>query len=64
MDTSGIATLATSMSQARTSEAVQLSVLKKAMDINTQNGLQLVQNASKVVANNPPHLGNLINTTA
>ena len=64
MDTSGIATLATSMSQARTSEAVQLSVLKKAMDINTQNGLQLVQNASKVVANNPPHLGNLIDTTA
>lgn len=64
MDTSGIATIATSMSQARTSEAVQLSVLKKAMDINTQNGLQLVQNASKVVANNPPHLGNLIDTTA
>ena len=64
MDTTGIAALATSMSQERTTEAVQLSVLKKAMDINAQNGLQLIQGASKVAPNNPPNLGNLIDTLA
>ena len=63
MDTIGIAALATGMNQARTSEAVQLSMLKKAMDINSQNELQLIQNASKVIPNNPPHLGNSIDTT-
>ena len=64
MDTTGIAALATGMSQARTTEAVQLTILKKAMDMNAQNGLQLIQSASKVTPNNPPNLGNLIDTTA
>ncbi len=64
MDTTGIAALATNMNQARTSEAVQLSMLKKAMDISAQNGLQLIQDATKVAPNNPPHLGNRIDTTA
>lgn len=64
MDTTGIAALATGMNQARTSEAVQLSVLKKAMDMSAQNGLQLIQGATKVVPNNPPNLGNLIDTIA
>ena len=34
------------------------------MDINAQNGLQLIQGASKVAPNNPPNLGNLIDTLA
>ena len=64
MDTSEISALATSMNQARTAETVQLSVLKKSMDINAQNGQQLIQAAARVVPNNPPHLGNRIDTTA
>lgn len=64
MDTSGIAALATSLNQSRTAEVVQFSVLKKAMDMSAQNGLQLIQVASQVVPNNPPHLGNRIDTMA
>ena len=44
--------------------AVQLSVLKKAMDINAHNGLQLIQGVAKAVPNNPPNLGNNIDITA
>lgn len=64
MDSAGIAALATSMNQARTAEAVQLSVLKKAMDINAHNGLQLIQGVARAVPNNPPNLGNNIDITA
>jgi len=64
MDISGIAALATGMSQARTADAVQLMVLKKAMDIEAQSGLQLILAASNVVPSNPPNLGNRIDTIA
>lgn len=64
MDNSGIAALATGMKQSSTAEAVQLSVLKKAMDINAQTGVQLIQAASHVAPVNPPHLGNRIDTFA
>lgn len=64
MDASGIAALATSMNQDRTSETIQMTVLKKAMDINAQNGLQLIQSTARVVPNNPHHLGNQIDITA
>lgn len=64
MDISEIASLATSMSLSRNAEAVQLTVLKKAMDINAQGGMQLIQAASAVVPSNPPHLGNRIDIYA
>ena len=54
MDVSAIASLATQMSQAQTADAVQVAVLKKAMDIQEQSALQLLQ----AVPNNPPNLGN------
>ncbi|MDP1525520.1 MAG: YjfB family protein [Rhodocyclaceae bacterium] len=67
MDVSSIAAVASDMSQARTAEAVQLAVLKKAMDIEAQGAMQLVAAAASVVsaaAKNPPHLGQNINTFA
>ncbi|EXI78797.1 MAG: hypothetical protein AW10_02787 [Candidatus Accumulibacter appositus] len=64
MEVSGIAALATDMSQARNSGAVQVAVLKKAMDIQKENATQLIDAASEVVSNNPPHLGNRIDTSA
>ncbi len=67
MDVSSIAAVASEMSQARTAEAVQLTVLKKAMDIEAQGAMQLVAAAASVVsasANNPPHLGQQIDTFA
>ncbi len=54
MDVSAIASLSTQMSQVQTADAVQVAVLKKAMDIQEQSALQLLQ----AVPNNPPNLGN------
>ncbi|GAB1394744.1 hypothetical protein MASR1M60_29080 [Rhodocyclaceae bacterium] len=67
MDVASIAAAASEMSQARTAEAVQLTVLKKAMDIEAQGAMQLVAAAASVVstaAKNPPHLGQHIDTFA
>jgi len=64
MDVSGIASVATEMSQARTVDAVQIAVLKKALDIQAQGTMQLVEAAAQVIPNNPPNLGNHIDTSA
>lgn len=66
MDVTGISALATQMAQGRQVNDVQTAVLKKAIDIETQGAMQLIQTASQIVpsANNPSHLGNTINTFA
>ena len=60
MDVSSIAALATDMSQTQTEQAVQVAVLKKAMDMQEQSALQLLQ----AVPVNPPHLGNSVDVFA
>ncbi len=57
MDIAGIAAVATSMAQTETANAVQMAVLKKALDIEGQSALQLVQAATQINYNNPPNLG-------
>lgn len=50
-----------------TGDAVGVSVLKKAMQIEAQNAQQLIAaipKAEKTAANLPPNLGQNINTTA
>jgi len=64
MDVAGIATVATDMAQARSADAVQIAVLKKAMDIEAQGAMQLVQAASQVISTSPPNLGNQVDTFA
>ena len=64
MDVSAIASMATEMRQARTTEALQVAVLKKALDIQAQGALQLIEAASQVIPSNPPHLGNAVDTVA
>lgn len=64
MDISGITSLASNMSQAKTADAVQMTMLKKSIDINAQSELQLVQAASNSKISNPSHLGNRIDTYA
>ena len=64
MDVSAIASMATEMSQARTAEALQVAVLKKALDIQEQGALKLIEAASQVIPSNPPHLGNDVDTFA
>lgn len=59
MDVSSIGSLSTALSQAQTGDAVSTLVLKKAMQIQEQNALQLLQ-ALPPVANNPPNLGNSV----
>lgn len=66
MDVSSIASLATEMSQQRTAQQASLAVLKMAMNIEAQNGQQLVQMAtqSAPTAASPAHLGNRVDTFA
>ncbi len=64
MDVPSIAAVATDLAQAKTEGAVQLVVLKKAMDIQAQGAMQLIQAAAQVIPTNPPNLGNTIDTVA
>jgi hypothetical protein len=64
MDVLGIAAAASDLAQNRLANAVQIAVLKKAMDIEAQAALQLVEAATQVIPANPPNLGNQIDTFA
>ncbi|MDB5804060.1 MAG: hypothetical protein JWN73_1382 [Betaproteobacteria bacterium] len=63
MDVSNIASTSTAMSQQQLSSEVQMSVLKKAMDIGQQSAEALIAAIPQPPAN-PPHLGNQIDTYA
>ena len=64
MDTIGIAALASDMSQTRIQGAVQLAVLKKAMDIEAQGAMQLLEAAVQAMPSNPLNLGNQVDVFA
>ncbi|BCB26539.1 hypothetical protein SKTS_14250 [Sulfurimicrobium lacus] len=60
-------TALTSVAGQSTGDAANIAVLKKAMEIEAQNALQLVNSIStpeKTSANLPPNLGQNVNTTA
>ena len=59
MDVSSIGSLSTALSQSQTGDAVSTLVLKKAMEIQEQSALQLLQGLPPV-ASNPPNLGNSV----
>lgn len=63
MDVSNIASAATAMSQQQTANAVQMAVLKKAMDIGRSSAEQLIAAIPQAGAN-PPNLGNRVDTYA
>lgn len=65
MDDFGITATATALSQAKTAEAVQTAVLKKAMEIGAEGAMALIQAATQTAqAVNPPNLGNNIDLFA
>jgi len=64
MDVTSIAAMATQLSQTKTANDVQTAVFKKALDINAQGALQLIDAASQAGRANPPHLGNQVDTFA
>lgn len=66
MDVAAIASAATAMSQVHTAEAISMTVLKKALDLQAQGAAQLIQAATQSLAtyNNPSHLGQYIDIVA
>lgn len=64
MDITGTAAAAASIAQTETADAVQIAVLKKALAIEGQGALQLVQAATQIGYSNPPNLGNGVDTFA
>ena len=63
MDISALASVASSLSQAKVGDAVGTLVLKKAMDIQAQSAMQLIE-ALPQVASNPLNLGNSVDVRA
>jgi hypothetical protein len=62
MDVSNIASLATSMAQARTDQAISVAVLKKALDAQASGAMALIA-AIPVPPNLPSNLGQNVNTS-
>ena len=64
MDISSTGSVSATLAQASTGDAVATSVMKKALDIQAQNAMQLIQALPLPSTNNPPNLGNKVNTFA
>ncbi len=63
MEVSAVNSLAIQTSQGQTGDAVNILMLKKAIDLQAQSALQLL-NAVPAPPSNPPHLGQNIDLTA
>jgi len=65
MDITSIASLATDLAQTRTAEAVGVTVLRKAIDLESAGALALINALPQMpAAPLPPHVGQLVNTIA
>ena len=66
MDVASIAQLSTTMAETGTRQAVGLTVLKKAQDIQSSTAAALLEALPPIQSapSLPAHLGNRINTTA
>lgn len=63
MDATSIAAMATSMSSTRVASEVATTVFKKALDVQEQTAMQLLE-ALPQPPSNPPHLGNSVDVKA
>lgn len=63
MEISGIARLASAMSQQQTAEAADVAILKKALDMQQQTAATLIS-AVTPAASLPAHLGQNVNVIA
>lgn len=64
MDVGNIASLATNMSQERVQQEAGVAVLKKALDVQAQGALALIQAIPQAQPNLPANLGQNVNVTA
>ncbi len=62
--TAGIANLATTLSRTKLEGAVDVAVLKKALDIQEQSAAQLIQGIPSPSQVSPANTGTQINVTA
>jgi len=63
MDVSGMGSVSSAMTQEQTGAAAAMLVLKKSIDLEANNTLQLLQ-ALPQVSSNPPNLGNSVDIRA
>lgn len=63
MDISAIASLSTLLAQQRTAQSAELSVLKKALEIQESSAMTLIASVTPSTAL-PPHLGQNVNIVA
>ena len=64
MDINSVSSIASAASQAQTGDAVSIVVLKKAIDLQAQAALQLIDALPQPTTNSPSHLGQGVNTFA
>ncbi|MCG2575744.1 YjfB family protein [Dechloromonas sp. XY25] len=63
MDITSMGSLSAVLAQTQASDAVGIAVLKKALDIQEQTAMQLIQ-ALPQPSSNPPNLGNNVDVKA
>jgi hypothetical protein len=63
MDVSGMGSVSSAMTPAQTGAAAAMLVLKKSIDLEKSNAMQLLQ-ALPQVSSNPPNLGNSVDIRA
>ncbi|MEI7612987.1 MAG: YjfB family protein [Betaproteobacteria bacterium] len=64
MNLNSVGSTLSAVSQASTGDAVAISVLKKALEVQAQGAMQLIQALPLPSTNSPAHLGNNVNTFA
>lgn len=64
MDTNAIGSLSTALAQSNVSDAISVRVLKKAMEVEAQSALQLLQALPQSNTVNPSHLGQNVDVKA
>ncbi len=57
MDIASVGSISTALTMSKTGDAVGTLVLKKAMDLQEQSAMQLIQALPPVATNNPANLG-------
>ena len=64
MDISSLGSVPASVAQAKTGDAVAVTVLRKSLDLQAQAAMQLIAALPQPTTNNPPNLGQSVNTFA
>jgi hypothetical protein len=62
MEICSVGSFSSAMSLGQTANAVQLSVQKKAIDIEEQSAMQLIAGVTESAPQNPSNLGNAVDT--